>query len=302
MDPEVEQILAQRAAGNGWGPGTASLAVAGMLHFGVAAALLILPRLNPPPPPQDYVDVQVIPAQALGALTQESRSHRLPEPAPPPAAPAPPAPPKATEPEPRPEPPPVPVPEAPVLPVKPPEKPVKTAPAPTRPPKPKPKAPEPPDNRFDPTTRPKVVPSPRQLLAQRTGRDTLEPPPEAPAAPENAPPRPGAPTGSAVGTAAVGSSIAGLDNPDFTYDYYIAQLLSSIDRNWTRPPVGSGVRAVISFHIQRDGSIADLAVRETSGFDTFDLAALRAVQNASPFPPLPRGYRHETLGVNLIVR
>ena len=37
---------------------------------------------------------------------------------------------------------------------------------------------------------------------------------------------------------------------------------------------------------------------ESSGYNSFDLAALRAVQNASPFPPLPRAYRHDSLGVN----
>jgi TonB family protein len=43
-------------------------------------------------------------------------------------------------------------------------------------------------------------------------------------------------------------------------------------------------------------------VAQSSGYNSFDLAALRAVQNASPFPPLPRAYRQDSLGVNLIVR
>jgi protein TonB len=66
--------------------------------------------------------------------------------------------------------------------------------------------------------------------------------------------------------------------------------------------MGSGVRAIIGFRIQKDGSISELRVAESSGYNAFDLAALRAVQNASPFPPLPRAYRHDSLGVNLIVR
>lgn len=114
--------------------------------------------------------------------------------------------------------------------------------------------------------------------------------------------RRGGPTGSPLGTSAFGSEIAGLDNPDFKFGYYIDQLLSAIDAKWARPPLGDDVRAIISFRIERDGGITDLEVTESSGYNSFDLAALRAVQNASPFPPLPRAYRHDSLGVNLIVR
>jgi protein TonB len=114
--------------------------------------------------------------------------------------------------------------------------------------------------------------------------------------------RRGSAEGSPLGTSAFGSAIAGLDNPDFRFGYYLDQLLSAIDAKWTRPPLGDGVEAVISFRIERDGSLADLQVAESSGYHSFDLAALRAVQNASPFPPLPRAYRHDSLGVNLIIR
>jgi protein TonB len=59
---------------------------------------------------------------------------------------------------------------------------------------------------------------------------------------------------------------------------------------------------VVVFRIHQDGSITDLRVEQSSGFSAFDLAAMRAVSNAAPFPPLPRAYRHDSLGVNLIVR
>ncbi|HXO19815.1 MAG TPA: energy transducer TonB, partial [Thermoanaerobaculia bacterium] len=114
--------------------------------------------------------------------------------------------------------------------------------------------------------------------------------------------RRGSAAGSPLGTSAFGSAIAGLEDPDFGYGYYIDRLLQLIDANWTRPPLGSGVKAVIYFRIQRGGAIADLRVAESSGYNSFDLAALRAVQNASPFPPLPASYRRDSLGVNLIVR
>jgi protein TonB len=158
--------------------------------------------------------------------------------------------------------------------------------------------------------KPAVKPPPEEepvLPPEKPEKRKPEPqPPAEPAAPQPTPEgeavRRGSPTGSPLGTSAFGSEIAGLDNPDFKFGYYIDQLLSAIDAKWARPPLGDGVRAVISFRIERDGSLTDLEVSESSGYNSFDLAALRAVQNASPFPPLPRAYQHDSLGVNLIVR
>jgi TonB family protein len=300
MDTAVDQVLAERSR-HGRGPAMASLGGALALHAAIAAALVILPRLSPPPPPLDYVDVKVVPAAALGAPRHEPREKAPPAPQPPPAEPPVTQAPVNRKPPKPAEEPPKPAPAAPVLP-----QPAPRDTPPAKPEKPKPEKPKAavPDKRVDPTTLPKVLPPPRELLAKRLGANDAKPPDAPPSPPANPalPNRPGSTTGSPAGTQAVGSSVATLDNPDFTYDYYIAQLLSSIDHNWTRPPVGNGVRAVVSFRIQRDGSIADLAVRESSSFDNFDLAALRAVQNAAPFPPLPRAYRHDSLGVNLIVR
>lgn len=292
MDLSVDQVLSERSGRATRAAEVASLALAALLHAAVVAAVVFVSRLAPHPPPLDYVAVQVIPAQALGVPNPPSEPRQaprraLPEPPPPP--------PKEARPETAAPPPPSrQARQAPVLPQQVPDKPEK------RQAKPKP---EPPDNRTDPTTRTKVLPPPREVLARRLGAeaDTKPEPRNQPPADE-VPVRRGGPRGTATGKVAVGSSIATLDNPDFTYDYYLAQLVSRIDQSWTRPPVGSGVRAVVSFHIQRDGSITDLDVRETSGIEVFDLSALRAVQNAAPFPPLPRAYTHDSLGVSLIVR
>jgi TonB family protein len=58
---------------------------------------------------------------------------------------------------------------------------------------------------------------------------------------------------------------------------------------------------VLYFRIQRNGSIEGLEVEESSGYNSVDLAALRAVQNASPVPALPASYRNPSLGIHLIV-
>jgi protein TonB len=187
----------------------------------------------------------------------------------PPPAPAPPAPqPAAPEPEPAPpEPEPEPVPPEP-------------EPLPdTRPAPPEPPQPLPPAQRIEPRASTPTTPTP-------PGADELRR-------------RQGSPTGSSLGTATFG--VAGID-PAFAgkYDYYVQQLLAMVSSAWIRPSLGGEVQTIVSFHIQRDGSITPPRVTQSSGYSSFDLAALRAVQGASPFPRLPQTYREDSVGVNLI--
>jgi TonB family protein len=222
------------------------------------------------------VPVQVIPAQALG-VRRPAPPRRKPaeEEKPAPAEPEPEPAPKEPEPQ---EPPPKPKDDVPVLPTKEePKKPEPKKPADTRP-APRPGEATKPQERSAPSeTRPGVAPG-------ETG-DQLG--------------RRGAASGSPVGTTAFGSRI-GVENPDFTYGYYLDRLLSLIDAQWQRPNMGE-VKAVIHFQIGKDGAISDLRLTESSGYNPFDFAALRAVQSAAPCPPLPRGYKNDSLGVNLIV-
>jgi protein TonB len=276
----VDRILDRRSRRESRRPEVLSVAAAVLLHGAGVALVLLLPRLTPPPPLLAFVPVQIIPAQALGVRKPASRPQpekpAPPKPAPAAEEPPEPEPPKAKPERPTPKPSREEVPELPDKPAKKPEKPQKPA---------------------------SEMPKPAAPSAKSSNP---KPPSPAPPAPANEtggePGRRGAPTGSAQGTSSFGSQIAGLDNPDFKFGYYIDQLLSAIDSKWTRPPLGNDVKAVISFRIQRDGSLTDLQVAQSSGYNSFDLAALRAVQNASPFPPLPRAYRQDSLGVNLIVR
>jgi len=271
MDLAVDQVLAERERLVRSGPAAASLIAAASLHVAVGALLIVLPRLAPSPPPLEYVAVQLVPAQRLGAQRTAERqppAPRSPQP-PPKAEEEPPLPPRSAE--------------APVL------------PRPQAPPKPaKPEKPKPPDNRVDPTTQPKLLPPPREVLEKKLKA----------AAPPQTAEAPGAATGTAAGKAAVGSLTVAPVNQEFAYNYYFAQIQSRIEESWTRSPVGSDAHAVIFFTIHSDGSISDLRVRESSAFDTFDLAALRAVQNAAPFAPLPRAYtlNHSSLEVTWIAR
>jgi len=166
-----------------------------------------------------------------------------------------------------------------------------------RPAPPRPEPAKPPESKPAPLPESKapVLPDPK---TRKPAAKQIEPKPTPAAAePEVA----GSPRGSAAALA-VGAALAGLDNPSFTYGYYVDQMLALISNNWVRPPVGSGVEATIYYRIQRDGRINELRIVRSSGINSFDLAALRAVQSSSPLPPLPRGFKDGSLGVNLIVR
>lgn len=298
MSVAVDQILARRSRRAGRKPEAAAVIAAVALHGAILAAVLLAPRLAPPPKQLTFVPVTILPAQALGVRRPAARPKT--------ETPRPPAPePAAEEPErPAPEPEPEPAPKKPE-PVKPEPKAAEDVPTlPSRDKKPEKKPETRPSSgessRKPPTPEPSKTPETPSPGRSGTGDNPAGTATQG--TPDGEAGRRGGPTGSPLGTTAFGSEIAGLDNPDFTYSYYIDQLLSKIDSKWTRPPLGDGVRAIISFRIGRNGSLSDLEVAESSGYNSFDLAALRAVQNAAPFPPLPRAYRHDSLGVRLIVR
>jgi TonB family protein len=160
---------------------------------------------------------------------------------------------------------------------------------------PEPVAPAPP-RRTQPTpepTRPKPeTPTPR---ARTT---TPEPAPAQPTASETLRRRQGSPTGSATGTAPLGARV-GFDNPNFRHSYFVDRLSAMLASQWQRPALGGDVVALVHFTIHRNGSVSGLEVVESSGYSSYDLAALRAVQQAAPFPPLPQSYTQDSLGVTV---
>jgi periplasmic protein TonB len=56
---------------------------------------------------------------------------------------------------------------------------------------------------------------------------------------------------------------------------------------------------VITFDIQRDGSVKNPQIAQRSGNSTLDYSALRAVTDAAPFPPLPPNYSGSSTSVEL---
>ncbi len=175
---------------------------------------------------------------------------------------------------------------------------------PPPPPPPKIETPPPPTPAPPPPAPPPPEPKGPVLPTQDTKTVKLPdpPPPSRTLPPATTPPRrEGSPLGNALG-AKTSKATIGVEDPNFTYGYYLDRVVRMISENWTRP-VGAGIQqAIFYFRIQRDGRVTDLELRTTSGTQTFDDAARRAIEASAPLPPLPRGYKQDHLGINLIVK
>ncbi len=84
---------------------------------------------------------------------------------------------------------------------------------------------------------------------------------------------------------------------DFPYTIYLERMKTLIGTHWLRAQGGTG--AVVSFVIERDGTIRDVALDASSGNSTFDRNAQRAILESSPLPPLPFAYGGTDLRVHL---
>jgi len=90
------------------------------------------------------------------------------------------------------------------------------------------------------------------------------------------------------------------DHSKFAYPYYLSNIEHKIATHWAPPPATVSAKqkqtiAVIGFTIKQDGriDINSIVVEKSSGNAFFNMAALRAIHNANPMPPLPRGISDE---------
>jgi len=109
-------------------------------------------------------------------------------------------------------------------------------------------------------------------------------------------------TTTAPDIAAGASGVTALEGGDFPYTMYLTNMNRLIGTHWFRPQITGDLSTKIAFTINRDGRITDARIETPSGNGTADRAALRAVLEASPLPPLPFGYNGTYLGVHLIFK
>lgn len=90
-----------------------------------------------------------------------------------------------------------------------------------------------------------------------------------------------------------------VDMPSFKYDYYLGLIKNKVDNRWSQPVAHKKTRkALIEFTINRKGDVSNAKVADSSGDSYFDQTALRAVTLSAPFPPLPRGFKGDSLRVH----
>jgi len=82
-----------------------------------------------------------------------------------------------------------------------------------------------------------------------------------------------------------------LDTDDKRYVDYAGVIKKKIAPHWSYPQEARNNllegRLLVVFSLNREGSLANLHVRDSSGHEILDREAARAVRNASPFPPFP---------------
>jgi len=78
------------------------------------------------------------------------------------------------------------------------------------------------------------------------------------------------------------------------FPWYVDAVRRRISGNWFQSNVDPNVRwaprAVISFQVQRDGTVVNVQVLRSSGNDSVDRSAIRAIRDSSPLERLPSEY------------
>lgn len=162
--------------------------------------------------------------------------------------------------------------------------------------------PEPAPEETAPEPEPEILEEPEEVVPEENPPEPEpeeaepEPAPEGPETPpEEERPEPDAPTPDAGGNdAALDLTIEG---KPFPFPGYLERMVNKIGRAWKRGENRQAARALVYFRVERSGRVSGIELEESSGDFLFDRAALRAIADASPLPPLPDGYTSDYLGV-----
>lgn len=90
----------------------------------------------------------------------------------------------------------------------------------------------------------------------------------------------------------------------FPFQFYLQMISDKITANWFQSLVDPGVAGLLQtqvyFRIYRNGTISEVKIDVSSGVESFDLSARRAISAAAPFAALPNEYNGQYLGITLI--
>jgi protein TonB len=169
-----------------------------------------------------------------------------------------------------------------------------------QPPAPAPEETPPEGVRLETRKPPQVTPAPVEPKKKREPEEKPRPTPRRTTEPTD--PAPGAASG-ATGPAGGGSITAALEVGDVQLAWYSDSVQAALYGQWRRPILSGLTESIevrITFEILRDGGIRGLDIDESSGVAVFDRAALRAVSDAAPLPPLPGNWREPTMPATFV--
>ncbi|MCK4632829.1 MAG: TonB C-terminal domain-containing protein [candidate division Zixibacteria bacterium] len=93
---------------------------------------------------------------------------------------------------------------------------------------------------------------------------------------------------------------AKIDNASFDYPYWFRQAFNKLSQSFRNPIAFDGTLVcTIYFQVIKSGRVVDVRVEESSGILAFDDACLAAVERSAPFPPLPREFTDEIIGITV---
>ena len=99
-----------------------------------------------------------------------------------------------------------------------------------------------------------------------------------------------------------GSPFAGatIDNASFDYPYWFTQTFNKLAANFRNTVVIDGkVVCVVYFQVIRSGRLVIVEVEKSSGIPAFDNVCVAAIERSAPFPPLPKEFRDEIIGISV---
>lgn len=144
-----------------------------------------------------------------------------------------------------------------------------------------------------------AVKTPPKELPSVASTVKVPPTPSERPAPEvaRAAPPPPTPLGRRDGTPQ-GTGPMTLNATDFPFAWYLSRVQAKVTERWAGKAL-PGQQPVAVFEINREGQVSRLAIERSSGNSYYDQAALRAITEANPFPPLPAEFPGQTLRVHL---
>jgi len=84
---------------------------------------------------------------------------------------------------------------------------------------------------------------------------------------------------------------------DTDFGPYMKNLQNKIKTNWHPPKGDSSKKVIVLFKLDKDGTVLSSKIKESSGDEETDNAALKAISVSSPFDPLPQSFKENNVDV-----